>query len=30
MTKTDFELIMDPSLEKFKDECGVFGVYTSK
>ena len=30
MTKTDFELIMDPSLEKFKDECGVFGVYTNK
>ena len=30
MTKSDFELIMDPSLYKFKDECGVFGVYANK
>ena len=30
MTKSDFELIMDPSLDKFKDECGVFGVYANK
>ena len=30
MTNSDFELIMDPSLDKFKDECGVFGVYTNK
>ena len=28
MTKTDFDLILDPSLDKFKDECGVFGVYS--
>lgn len=30
MTNSDFELIMDPSLDKFKDECGVFGVYCNK
>ncbi|MBE6063264.1 MAG: amidophosphoribosyltransferase [Clostridium butyricum] len=30
MINSDFELIMDPSLEKFKDECGVFGVYVNK
>ncbi|WP_315079245.1 amidophosphoribosyltransferase [uncultured Clostridium sp.] len=30
MTNSEFELIMDPSLDKFKDECGVFGVYTNK
>lgn len=30
MINSDFELIMDPSLEKFKDECGVFGVYATK
>ena len=29
MIKTDFDLILDPSLDKFKDECGVFGVYSS-
>lgn len=29
MTKTDFDLILDPSLDKFKDECGVFGVYSN-
>jgi amidophosphoribosyltransferase len=28
MIKTDFDLILDPSLDKFKDECGVFGVYS--
>ena len=28
MVKTDFDLILDPSLDKFKDECGVFGVYS--
>ena len=28
MIKADFDLIMDPSLDKFKDECGVFGVYS--
>ena len=27
---TDFDLIMDPSLDKFKDECGVFGVFSDK
>ena len=27
---TDFDLIMDPSLDKFKDECGVFGVFSNK
>ena len=27
---TDFDLILDPSLDKFKDECGVFGVYSPK
>ncbi len=30
MMVTDFDLIMDPSLDKFKDECGVFGVYSNK
>ncbi|AOR23140.1 amidophosphoribosyltransferase [Clostridium taeniosporum] len=30
MTNSEFELIIDPSLDKFKDECGVFGVYTNK
>ena len=30
MVKTDFDLILDPSLDKFKDECGVFGVYSKK
>ncbi|MBE6072869.1 MAG: amidophosphoribosyltransferase [Clostridium butyricum] len=30
MTNSDFELIMDPSLDKFKDECGVFGVYCTE
>ena len=30
MTNSDFELIMDPSLDKFKDECGVFGVYCTQ
>ena len=29
MTNTDFNLILDPSLDKFKDECGVFGVYSN-
>jgi amidophosphoribosyltransferase len=29
MTNSDFNLILDPSLDKFKDECGVFGVYSS-
>ena len=29
MRKTDFELILDPSLDKFKDECGVFGVFSN-
>ncbi|MGG7177323.1 amidophosphoribosyltransferase [Clostridium paraputrificum] len=29
MRKADFELILDPSLDKFKDECGVFGVYSN-
>lgn len=29
MRKADFELTLDPSLDKFKDECGVFGVYSS-
>lgn len=28
MIKADFDLILDPSLGKFKDECGVFGVYS--
>jgi len=28
MINTDFDLILDPSLGKFKDECGVFGVYS--
>ncbi len=27
MSNANFELIMDPSNDKFKDECGVFGVY---
>ena len=30
MIKTDFDLILDPSLDKFKEECGVFGVYSPK
>lgn len=30
MIITDFDLILDPSLDKFKDECGVFGVYSKK
>ena len=30
MIVTDFDLIMDPSLDKFKDECGVFGVYANR
>lgn len=30
MIKADFDLIMDPSLDKFKDECGVFGVFSNK
>lgn len=30
MSNPNFELIMDPSNDKFKDECGVFGVYTNK
>ena len=30
MIKTDFDLILDPSLDKFKDECGVFGVYSKR
>ena len=30
MIKTDFELILDPSLDKLKEECGVFGVYSNK
>lgn len=25
----DFQLILDPSMDKFKDECGVFGVYSN-
>ncbi|MDS0524355.1 amidophosphoribosyltransferase [Clostridium sp. SHJSY1] len=29
MTNSDFNLILDPSLDKFKDECGVFGVFSS-
>lgn len=29
MTNADFNLILDPSLDKFKDECGVFGVYSN-
>ncbi|MDD6796310.1 MAG: amidophosphoribosyltransferase [Clostridiaceae bacterium] len=29
MIKSDFDLILDPSLDKFKDECGVFGVYAN-
>ena len=27
MSNPNFELIMDPSNDKFKDECGVFGVF---
>ena len=30
MDNSNFELIMDPSNDKFKDECGVFGVYANK
>ena len=29
MNNPNFELIMDPSNDKFKDECGVFGVYAN-
>ena len=29
MNNSNFELIMDPSNDKFKDECGVFGVYAN-
>lgn len=29
MSNPNFELIMDPSNDKFKDECGVFGVYSN-
>lgn len=29
MIKSDFDLILDPTLDKFKDECGVFGVYSN-
>ena len=29
MSNSNFELIMDPSNDKFKDECGVFGVYAN-
>ncbi|WP_244833076.1 amidophosphoribosyltransferase [Clostridium sp. BJN0001] len=29
MNNPNFELIMDPSQDKFKDECGVFGVYVN-
>ncbi len=29
MSNPNFELIMDPSNDKFKDECGVFGVYAN-
>lgn len=30
MINSDFNLVLDPSLDKFKDECGVFGVYSTK
>jgi len=30
MSNPNFELIMDPSNDKFKDECGVFGVYANE
>ncbi|EHI98294.1 amidophosphoribosyltransferase [Clostridium sp. DL-VIII] len=30
MSNPDFELIIDPSNDKFKDECGVFGVFANK
>ncbi|MFT8348146.1 amidophosphoribosyltransferase [Clostridium saccharoperbutylacetonicum] len=30
MNNSNFELIMDPSNDKFKDECGVFGVYANQ
>lgn len=26
----DLELMLDPSNDKFKDECGVFGIYSNK
>ncbi|WP_297423484.1 amidophosphoribosyltransferase [Clostridium sp.] len=29
MSNSNFELIMDPSNDKFKDECGVFGVFAN-
>jgi len=29
MSNPNFELIIDPSNDKFKDECGVFGVYSN-
>ena len=29
MINADFQLILDPSLDKFKEECGVFGVYSN-
>lgn len=29
MINADFELRLDPSLDKFKDECGVFGVFSN-
>ncbi|GAA0077921.1 amidophosphoribosyltransferase [Clostridium sp. CTA-5] len=29
MSNPNFELILDPSMDKFKDECGVFGVYAN-
>ena len=28
MIKSELDLILDPTLDKFKDECGVFGVYS--
>ncbi|MDY3828681.1 MAG: amidophosphoribosyltransferase [Clostridium sp.] len=30
MIKSEFDLILDPTLDKFKDECGVFGVYANR
>ncbi|SDP77308.1 amidophosphoribosyltransferase [Clostridium gasigenes] len=30
MSNETLELIMDPSNDKFKEECGVFGVYVNK
>ena len=29
MINADFQLILDPSLDKFKEACGVFGVYSN-